>query len=311
MTYEPVCREYLDDIGELPGGGEFAPPFLGGQCEFGYNVTGSLVLKEIASGETLPASPITNTAAGYSSIPGPVSGAYKTSDGGGITAAGTTFPYFVNNPAVFQIVSWQIVSVTPNFSGNIDDCGDPEDGYEPRDYLPDDGGGREPISPPGVPPFSIDIGPDGDINIDFPGFDGPGRSIEDPFLPPSPEDYGPQPAPPPVPGDRGEPDAPTDVGPGSEVSGEDSGRVLVGIKVTLTDIPPRARVSFLGGDPYYSYAYSVLMGGDGGVERDNDSAFAPGVAFYHAPENSNRYSVAFRNGFGGSVVAYWKEVSED
>jgi hypothetical protein len=195
--------------------------------------------------------------------------------------------------------------------GQPDNCGDGEDGYEPRDYLPDDGGGKEPISPPGFPPFTIDIGPDGDIVVDFPNFDGPGRSVEDPFLPPAPEDYGPQPEPPPVPGDRGDPDTPVDVGPGSDVSGNDPSRVLVGVRVTLSDIPPRARVSFLGGDPYYSYAYSVLMGGDAGVERDNDSAFAPTVAFYHAPENSNRYSVAFRNGFGGSVVAYWKEVSED
>jgi hypothetical protein len=225
---------------------------------------------------------------------------WKIRDGSG------GFPTF--RGGAFENEQWSVASVTA-LGGASDNCGDPEYGYEPTDYLPDDGGGREPINTPGRPPFTIDIGPDGDIVIDFPDFDGPGRSVEDPFLPPSPEDYGPQPEPPPPPGDRGDPDAPVDVGSGGEAAGEDPSRVLVGVKVTLSGIPSKARISFLGGDPYYSYAYSVLMGGDGGVERDNDSAFAPATAFYHAPENSNRYSVAFRNGFAGSVVAYWKEVS--
>jgi hypothetical protein len=285
----------LDDLGELPSGGEWGRDFDGGQCSTTYLVS----LQNYSTVVPFPA-----TAQAF--VTGPVGGTYKLGP-----IEGGFYNWFVEgNPnMMFRVADegekWAVSSVQ-RFDGGNDNCGNTAPGYKPTDYLPDDGGGREPIEGPGGLPFGIDINPDGGIDIDFPGFDGPGRTIDEPFLPPKPEDYGPDSTPPEVPGDRGVPDAPEEVGEGGDAEGEDEDRILVGVKVTLTTIAPKARITYQGGKAFYSYAYSVMMGGDGGVERDNESAFCTAVAFYHAPENSNRFSVAFRKGFAGNVVPYWR-----
>lgn len=307
MTYRPFCEQYLDDIGELPEGGEFGKNFTGGQCSgvwYEWSMTG------LNGGGCAASTPYVTGGFAIGPIKGPSTRPSGNQtfpvqigviDGNGEFQGGTKA-----NSAECELRAGTF-SIIRRLDGQPDSCGDPVDGYKPTVYLPDDGGGREPINEPGFPPFSIDIGPDGDIVIDFPGFGGDDRTVDEPFLPPGPEDYGPDTEPPPEPGDRGFPDAPISVEPGGDAEDEKPDKVLVGVTVHLTTISPKARVSFLGGKAFYSYAYSVLMGGDGGVERDGDSSFAQADTFYHAPENSNRYSVVFRNGFGGTVVPYWKD----
>lgn len=320
MTYRPFCEQYLDDLGELPEGGEFGKNYTGGQCPVAYSVT----VKYTDEFQQTPDNWVPREFSSTKQCVGPIFG--LEGDPGGLPPVGElsiahgspkqwtrtgliTVPFpCVTNSEFFRNCNADILSIV-RVDGLPDNCGDPVDGYKPTAYLPDDGGGREPINEPGFPPFTIDIGPDGDIVIDFPGFGGDGRTVDEPFLPPGPDDYGPDAEPPPDPGDRGFPDAPISVEPGGDAEDEKSDKVLVGVTVHLTTISPKARVSFLGGKAFYSYAYSVLMGGDGGVERDGDSSFAQADTFYHAPENSNRYSVVFRNGFGGTVVPYWKDPS--
>ena len=312
MTYRPFCEEYLDDIGELPSGGEFKPPFPGGQCPVQYRVkTNNLVTFEDDSTTTLTSGEyiVTGPISGLGSYPPGGACGSDTRNAAGFKANGNVVITGCTGGAKsIKAVGFALLQ---RVDGLPDNCGDTEDGYEPTAYLPDDGGGSEPISPPGFPPFTIDIGPDGDIIVNFPNFDGPGRGVDDPFIPPDPEDYGPQPEPPPAPGDNGEPDAPSESEPGGDVGYCKADEVLKGVSVELTQVSPRARVTFLGGEPHYSYAYSVFMGGEGGLERDNESAFARLEAFYHAPENANCFKVAFKNGFKGKVIPYWKPVEEE
>lgn len=307
MTYRPFCEQYLDDIGELPEGGEFGKNYTGGQCAVQYRVQVSQVATymddttaTLTSGEFVVMGPIS----GVGSYPPNGACGSDTRDAAGFIANGQV--YISGCPGGAKSIDGVGFALLQRVDGQPDNCGNPPDGYKPTAYLPDDGGGREPINEPGLPPFTIDIGPDGDIVFDFPGFGGDGRTLDEPFLPPGPEDFGPE-AEPEVPGDRGEPDAPISIEPGGDAEDEKPDKVLVGVTVHLTTISPKARVSYLGGKAFYSYAYSVLMGGDAGVERDGDSSFAQADTFYHAPENSNRYSVAFRNGYGGTVVSYWKD----
>jgi len=172
--------------------------------------------------------------------------------------------------------------------------------------LPDDGyDGTEPWGP-GLPNIRVDINPDGSIEIDLPGITGGGggTNIPDPTDPDNyPDVPGEEPA---IPGDQGEPGDSGDTGEGGEEEGEDENRILVGLKIELTSTSQASRVSFKGGEAIYHSPYAVFMGGDAALELDSESSFAREVAFYHAPENANRYKVVMTPGFRAIVTPYWK-----
>lgn len=109
-----------DDPPQLP-----PPPFSGGQCPIDYQVTGTLQLNLASTGEPFSTSTVTSTAAGFSSLRGPITGTYLgASDGGVITAEGPR-QFFVYDPANFTVGSWSITSVTPSNPAISDECGDP------------------------------------------------------------------------------------------------------------------------------------------------------------------------------------------
>lgn len=301
-----VCEGYLKDIGEWPGDeGISSPGFSGGQCPIEYDIGYLVDVIELATGNLF--TQLGGQSPGFGIYPvGPIQRIALLPNGDGdiavtvVNGGGQRYFFGANTaPSTFRFQNVRFTYVTPRNPGQSDDCGDPIPEPIPAPELPD------PIDQPGVPPgtppsidlpITVNIDPDGTVNVDI---GGEGGSYE-----PTPEGRDSDPE---NPGGSGEPGDSAETGDGGEDEGYDPDRILVGVRVEMLEVSPRARVTLVGQTPHHKGPYAIAMGGDAGLEVDTESAWAPPDVFYHAPEESNRYRVSARLGYNLRVTPYWRE----
>lgn len=185
-------------------------------------------------------------------------------------------------------------------------CGEPEtpigpnpnprpDPGLPPDDEPFEGPGGEPLFPmPEVP------NPFGDP-VQLPNFPGP--DPEEP-IPPQLPPVLPDPVPP---GDSGDPNTPVDTGEGGDAEGEEPDEYLVGVSVEVLTAPPGARTTFTPDGPIYLGACFLYMGGDGGLDLQQEARYLKSGQFFYAPENANRWSVVAGVGYNLRVTPFYRE----
>lgn len=316
----PLCQPYLEDIGEWPGSGSYAPPFSGGQCSINYRVFARRVRTDGADLSTcIDDGVIEITPAG--GLPGPIGGIVFSSTNTGppsfipVDEAALIFGGGQQSPLGGRFSGcsqpfFTITSVVP-VGGAPDVCGDPKDGYDPAPKLPDDGyDGTEPWGP-GLPDIRIDFNPDGSINIDLPDVDTDGpRTVPDRTNPdnyPGPITELPEPPPP---GDQGDAGGAGTTGDGGEEEGEaPPGQVLVGVLIEVLSGPPDKQ-GFIDPD-VWKWPCWVYMGGDAGLDQDLAGQYLRSPQFVHAEtENATRYRVVANIGYNLRVTPYYREVEE-
>jgi len=171
----------------------------------------------------------------------------------------------------------------------------PDPGLPPDDE-PFEGPGGEPIFPmPEVP------NPFGDP-VQLPNFPGP-----NPAEPVPPQGPGDQPDPVP-PGDTGSPKAPQDTGLGEEAEGAESDEYLVGVAIAVLSEPSSARVTFTPSGPVYLGACFLYMGGNGGLDLQQEARYLQDGQFFYAPETANAWKVIAAPGYNLRVTPYYREV---
>jgi hypothetical protein len=151
-----------------------------------------------------------------------------------------------------------------------------------------------------IPGIDITIDPDGNIDVSIPDL-GIDFKVDNPFRGPGAGDAGETP-----PGDQGvagETTSPSD----EEQEGEDPERNLIGIRVNLTTIPPRANTLFNSSGVVYKGSCFVYFGGAGGYAMQPDAQFANASQFFYAPKGCNRWRVHPNRGFSLTVTPFYEE----
>lgn len=296
LAMQMNCRKYLDT--RYPIG---VPPFTGGQCPVGYYI--------VYRASSQPGWNQTREAF----VNGPIQGTRYIDLGNGnfqFQVLGSSGGVSVTVPAGANS-GGSIISVS-RLDGQSDNCGNPY-ATEPT---PAPGVPIPPVSPPGggQPPEWDDDGPyyrPGPIEspygppIEFPPIDpwNPGGGDdESPFTPPDP--YPPLP-----PGDQGDPSAPVTVQPGNDAEGEaPSGKVLVGLKIDLTETPESGK-QFAPG--VWRGACYIYMGGESGLDQDYaGSMIRTGQFIYAERDNLTRWRVSANTGFKVVVTPHYREVEK-
>jgi hypothetical protein len=144
----------------------------------------------------------------------------------------------------------------------------------------------------------VTFDPDGNINVTFPdlGID---------FTVPNPlagDGDGT------APGDQGEGGAVT---PESDEPVEEEGlQNLVGVRVDVGTIPPKASAYQNSSATYYKGLYYVFFGGDGGYAMAQEAALVRSSQFFYAPKGCNKYRVVPNSGVTLSVQAFFEPAEE-
>lgn len=311
--YGPLCKPYLDSIGETPDAGRFEPSFLGGQCD--GTVYQFVIRAELTSN---PASfPINANGKTH----GPITGWRQTVEGTRLRT------YITSRSAVTAescgVASAPIGALQERLVGDSDNrtgynpgtftllgvCSGPDNcGNAPSGYLPP----RTPTSLPPLPPYrpnipglglpgiGITIDPDGNINVSIPDL-GIDFTVDNPLRGPAGTGTGGG-----TPGGQGEPgdtSAPTD----EEEEGEDPLRNLVGVRVNLVNIPPRANSNVNSTESYYKGLYYVFFGGEGGEAMNQEAAIVKSSQFFYAPKGCNKYRVVPNFGVTLTVQPFYEE----
>ena len=320
IAYDPIwsdsCDSYLNSINEGPtSGGSYAPPFTGGQCSFAYKISYAIPVS-YAPPSNQPDEIFTGGSVGTNKYPiGPILGiSMKPStpnSGCGLlphlqvtvtTATGDYgFGCFRNPPPAGGLIPGTpyFTSIVPLNQSSVDNCGNPPNQYQPPQYPP-----NLPTLPPPTNPgpgfgnnWDVNLNPDGTFEICIAG------ECSDP-IPPGPDDN-----PPGNPSeDPGEPDgSPKANNPSnpSDITIEGcagTGRILTGIKINFTQIPPAVsgpldyyrNVCFAGFGPDLNLIDLVV---DGKLLK-NGQFVIPDSEFCRC------YRVVVSPGWGLSVQAY-------
>ena len=277
-TWDGMCSGYLGSINEGPtSGGSYGPPYTGGQCSILYKVF--FTAKSIRKSDGV----VTDTQTDFSIFNGPILGAISC-EGGSCGIPGLPTPAYIswiisgslsdsgeigggqkvtigNRRYIAQGFSGssqlfrstlQITSVTPNTSGQPDNCGSLPNQYQPPTFPSNLPALPNPSNPaPGLGNnWEVNLLPDGEINICV----GGECSASAPPAGGNGPDSG---------GGSGQEDgAATETNPNTpntpnQVSGcVGAGRVLTGLKIQIIQAPP----NYQGlGEIYYRSCW-VWMG---------------------------------------------------
>jgi len=304
--YGPLCKPYLDSIGETPDPARFEPSFPGGQCDstvYRYAITAELI--------ATPASfPLNANAKTH----GPITGWRTTVEGtrlrGYVTSrsVSTAESCGVPSSALSTLTERQVFDIdnrtgynSPRFEilgvcSGADTCGDGPGGYLPPRTVP----GLPTLPPyvpniPGIsiPGIDITIDPDGNINVSIPDL-GIDFTVDNPL------DSGG--------GDPGEPEAGT---PGSTgAGGEDEGEApedmeLWALKIDINSLPENPNEYAPGVYRGVCYTY---MGDDAGLDHDPAGAMLrDGQLVLAEREGLTKYRVAANPGYNLTVTPYWRK----
>lgn len=321
--YERVCGPYLDSIGEgQTSGGSYAPPFTGGQCAIPYSI--SYVLPSTkAHPSSGPGPTFSGSSVGFAKYPvGPILGiSMKPStpnSGCGptphlqVTVSTATGDYgfgcFQNPPPPNGTIPGtpSFTSITPRYSSQTDNCGNPPNQYTPPQYPPN----LPPIGPPdtSTPPpggdggDDVTVDPDGNIRICENGdcsdpFPPGGGGGGDPSEDPGEED--------------GDPKENNPNNPSGDITGcASEGQILTGIKIEITRIPVGENP---GSGGFYRNVCWVWMGpSQDQLDLVTDGRFLESGQFVIPDSNNCRcYRVRPSPLWGLSVQAYSRPEKED
>lgn len=317
--YGPLCNPYLRTINEDPSAPFLGPGAVDGQCAgVAYDIAYNSRPTETFNCNTRETNKTTGAGdnrVGGISFTGPITALYSKgkdySNCGYLSwvlvighAGGTTEVQLTTVGSAGSTNNRLKAVSTPGLRavrvGGGVSCGNAPPVYLPpatRPGLPT----LPPYTPgddaPGVPPVSISIDPDGNINVSIPDA-GLDFNIDVPKADPVTGDV--------PPGAQGTPGA-----EGSETAtgdeGEDNNRNLVGILVRLKTIPPRANALFNNDGVIYKGPCFVYFGGDGGLALNSDALFCRSEQFFYAPEGSNRWRVIPNVGYSLSVQPFYRE----
>lgn len=306
-----VCDPYLESLDENPDGGYVGPEFKGGQCAIDYFVNGNQVLYG-TDGQVLASGPF------QVGVRGPIGGlSWSDSAGGPVTGPlapnATGFYAVLASGTGPQVIfgngqggaSGSITSVVPQ--GPVpDNCGDPSPVVQPPSTVTP----KSPIVPtvpinlPGIGPITVTV------NVDDKGrpvIIAPEIGVEVTVNPPDDDDDGEGgggSSPPP--GDVGNPGAGGSASAGDDAEGEaPPGKELVGLKLTLVNIP--ARPSTYAPGVYRGAAY-IYMGTPTGLDQDYAGSMLREQQFVFAERKGlTKWLVKANDGYEINVVPYYRE----
>lgn len=298
MTYRPICTPYLDTLNETPFFGEIGPGFTGGQCagtnyaiDYAVTLNGNQITSGFPSGR-------------YGPIGREIISLGPTSWGVRIY-----FRNSIGQPQTGVIANLFNVAAKPVWSrfnivviSGADNCGDRAPQYiapSTRPNLPSLTG--QPVTLPGFGdvPLTVDFDNDGNIVATFPTL-GLTVSVPNPLLPL--DTGGGEETPP---GEQGTAGTPVDSADG-EAEGENPTRNLVGVKVEILNVPPRANTQFNQQSVYYKGAYYVYMGGAAGMSQ-HPAAIVKTTQFYYADKGSNSWRVEANSGYTLRATPYYED----
>lgn len=285
-----ICNPYLSTIGEAPTTpGVFLPGSIGQCVGVAYNWTAQATQNGSASGAVR-----SGTSNGPISVRG-------RQDGTGswrwdVYSGDTAVQFLISGPT--QTVGGRLLSAS-RVGGGSDDCaptGGPS--YRPPLVVP----GLPTLNPTpvggpyGAPsPVDVTFDPDGNINVDFPDL-GIGFTVPNPL---DKDDDGN------LPGGQGEAG---DESPATDDPVEEEGlKNLVGVLVTVTDLPPRINTSQNATETYYKGLYYVFFGGEAGYAMQQEAAIVKTSQFFYAPEGCNRFRVVPNLGVTLKVQPFFKQ----
>lgn len=308
-----LCGPYLDSIGERPDDGAIGPEFTGGQCNAVYLIT---LQRTNDDGTPSPApfvrrtvGPILGTRRVAISSTPPFNYSLQVGSSGEIASTNNCGAQANTGPGWRAIGSGigQNLRLLSVQACGADNCGNPPPAIRPPAIV-------KPVTPQpptfpitlpgvGVTNVNISLNVDGDPVICIPAL-GECRTV--PVEPPQPEAPGGSGGP--APGDDGQPGTGQTAGGGQDAQGEaPPGSVLVGLRMNMTTIPPRANQIYPGA--YRGAAY-IYMGGGGGLDQDfAGSILANGQFVYAEKDNLTKWKVRANNDFVFNVVPYYRSVT--
>lgn len=304
-----LCSPFWEDNNSGPPSLESDPPeFTGGQCPgVAYTVTWSIT-------ETLCSSGPVNRPQPSQTVIGPVARARTEINPGSnptvefrFGTAGGTLPIQGSgsyvSPCFADVTSaldWGNFTVTRQ-DGLPDDCGNPPS--PPPVLTPNPNPLPDPGYGPGEEPYAD---PSGKPVIPLPPISDPfGRPINLPDirLPDlgDPLPFGDESGP----GGPGVAGDPVDTGVGDEAEGSEPGKVLVGVQVSLTQIPSYARVVETSRENFYIGACYVYLGLPGRLDLQEEGRFIKDPQFFYAPVPADSWRVVAAPGYRFTVTPYY------
>lgn len=305
-----ACSPWLDSQGSGDPGLEV--PFTGGQCP------GVLYRIDWSSEWEFPNGFVDDADGFYVDVPGPISGVQTRQEGNELVRFVTDqndneypFPGETNqspNPNS-NYVRYELDLQVTRQDGLADDCGSPpgtvvpnpnprpDPGFDPEDEPFERAPGR-PVLP--MPRITDPFGDPVQLpNFPFPNVEGPTLYPEDdPIL-------GGEPA---EPGDKGEPDPPTETSPGGEEEETDSSRWLMGILVEVTDAPGRAPGFQTQAGFVYTEAGFVYQGAGDELEYYEESErLLSGGQYFPAVRGYDTWRVVANPFYRLRVTPFYKE----
>jgi len=321
---ENACRPYLDDLN--PGDGpEIEQDVIGGQCAGTfYNVSYLTESKSSDAGNCGEfGNPITRTSLiGGSPVLGPIGQiteklipraapstngdqSFEVQTGSGLRfinlGGATSRRYNLECGNSYRYSDF----VAVRSSGDPDTCGNPPPVITQPRPRPDDTGPNFRFNPsPDIDiQVDVEVSPSGDIIFDI----GGGPVTVDPF--------------PPEGGGGGDSDPPGDVGESDETGADDAdgngsasgcagvNQVLGGLKVSIVETPPGARVLSPG---IFRGACYIYMGTEGNLDQDfGGSMLRDGQFFLPQKENLTCWEVQANLGFRLRVTPYYKTLEDN
>jgi len=302
LSYEKVCRPYLDSVG-AGSGPTIKKPFSGGQCATEYLVHGQLGGQDQAIGGLTPRL-----------MTGPITFLGREE----IATPGNPFPdsrrTLFNFQAAFGpstvTVVWRASQEAPRtvrverIDGQPDDCApvppivtdptpnpNPPTPIAPITIAPDiDIDVNVSIGPNGIAIINVGTGP---ITIDPFGDDDDGGGGGGGGLPP---------------GDVGEPGDPVDTSEGGEAEDEaPEGEVLVGLRIFILSAPKNANLYRPG--VYRGVCY-VYMGTSEGLDHDPAGAMMTEDQFVFAEkDNLTKWKVLSNKGYNLRITPYYRKAT--
>ena len=298
LTYGPLCTPYLDGLNEAPLNGSVGAPFVGGQCVGKpYIVYWEFTASTGQKGSGAP---------GFRY--GPISREINST---GTNSWQILLKFFdVNGVPQTTVLGnrfgepiapiWTRFDIVPNSGFGPDNCGNPSPVYQPPRTVPGlPSLTGQPVNFPGFGdiPVTVSFDNDGNIIVDLPTL-GVNVSVPNPL---AGNDQG-EGIPP---GGQGTVGTPVDSADG-EAAGEDPTRNLVGVKVDLLNIPPRANAQFNQQSVYYKGAYYVYMGGEAGMSQ-HPAAIVKTSQFYYADKGANKWRIEANQGYTLRATPYYED----
>jgi hypothetical protein len=199
--------------------------------------------------------------------------------------------------------------------GEPDNCGNPPVPVNPNPNPRPDPGldpGEEPFTDPDgrtylpMPPITDPFGDPIELpNIPLPEFGNPS------LYPKDEPDRAPAGGEPEEPGDKGDPDAPVDTGPGGEEEAVDEDRWLMGVSIEVMESPSRASGFQTAAGFVYTAAGFVYMGAGQPLEYYEESErMLDGGQYFPAKKGYDTWRVVANPFYNLRITPYYKDKEE-